>query len=205
MKKIAIFDVDGVLLDLWAVMKQPYSEYVKREISDEEWDEIIEDFLHDPRPYFEFGNFFDNSPYFDRLPPTSYEMIKLVTSLKLSGFDLAIITSIKDTEELVARREENIRKVYGSAFSKIICVGRGNSKEQEIVKLAKDYDFSMFCDDTLKNAAKSVGLVTLPVWYENKHNLFQLEEIDPKGISCASNAKELKELIISHVGDLKKF
>lgn len=48
MKKLFIFDADGVLLNLWDAMKQVYEEYTQKALSQQEWDNIIIDFLHNP-------------------------------------------------------------------------------------------------------------------------------------------------------------
>lgn len=205
MRKIFIFDVDGVLLNLWIVMKASYESYINKNLSDDEWDEIIESFLKNPAPYKDFGEYFDNSGRFDMLPPMDPYMANLIFFKLFPRYaDLAIITSINNRDDLKERRRRNIKAIYGNIFKEIICVGRGNSKEEEIIKLVKGYDFSLFIDDNLKNVAKSVGLVDCPVWYENKHHLFQLEEIDPSGIHMIKDAKELEELIVKQCGPLTK-
>lgn len=64
MKRLFIFDVDGVLLDLWTSMRAVFANYHGMSLSDEDWDNIIEDFLHDPEPYLEFGDYFHQSQTF---------------------------------------------------------------------------------------------------------------------------------------------
>ena len=59
--KLFIFDVDGVLLDLWATMKGVYEEFTSQKLSQSQWDAVIADYLRDPVPYRQFGEYFDNS------------------------------------------------------------------------------------------------------------------------------------------------
>ena len=69
MKKLFIFDGDGVLLDLWGAMKSVYEQYTGTLLTTAEWDKVIIDFLHNPYPYAEFGRYFDASTTFGTLPP----------------------------------------------------------------------------------------------------------------------------------------
>ena len=90
MKKLFIFDVDGVLLDLWTSMKPIFAVYHGMLLSNEDWDDIVVDFLHDPKPYLEFGEYFQKSLTFRTLIPVE-GMPQVVFELLNRCFDLAII------------------------------------------------------------------------------------------------------------------
>ncbi len=53
--KLFIFDVDGVLLDLWATMKGVYEKFTSQKLGQSQWDDVIADYLRDPVPYRQFG------------------------------------------------------------------------------------------------------------------------------------------------------
>ncbi len=195
-KKVFIFDVDGVLLNLWIIMRFAYAEFHKKEISEEEWDEIIEDFLHDPLPYLKFGDYFDHSKWFASLPPLNDEMLHFPTYLKANGFDIVIVTSTNDKPEVVEARKQNLHTVYGNIFDKIIFVGRANSKEEALKSIAEKYEVSFFCDDSLKNICKAKAIVTHPIWFENKHHLFMLNNMDVADTYSAANVSTIKKIIV---------
>lgn len=50
-------------------MRAVFANYHGMSLSDEDWDNIIEDFLHDPEPYLEFGDYFHQSQTFRNLLP----------------------------------------------------------------------------------------------------------------------------------------
>ncbi|MFR6465286.1 MAG: hypothetical protein ACLUQJ_07285 [Alphaproteobacteria bacterium] len=97
MKKLFIFDGDGVLLDLWGAMKSVYEQYTGTLLTTAEWDKVIIDFLHNPYPYAEFGRYFDASTTFGNLPPVK-GMPELVNYAYSCGYNLAVITSVDNTE-----------------------------------------------------------------------------------------------------------
>lgn len=115
MKRLFIFDVDGVLLDLWTSMRAVFANYHGMSLSDEDWDNIIGDFLHDPKPYLEFGDYFHQSQTFRNLLPIK-GMPELVFELRDRCFDLAIISS--SDPNFAAQRRKNIEEHYADCFEK---------------------------------------------------------------------------------------
>ena len=77
-------------------MRAVFANYHGMSLSDEDWDNIIEDFLHDPEPYLEFGDYFHQSQTFRNLLPVK-GMPELVFELRDRCFDLAIISSSAKT------------------------------------------------------------------------------------------------------------
>lgn len=195
MKKLFIFDVDGVLLDLWTPMKKVFEEFHKISLSEAEWDDVIQDYLNNPAPYMKFGEYFDASEIIRDLPPIE-GMPELVANLKADGFDLAIVTSISNKTEIKNKRAENLQKYYGDAFNKIICVERGGSKTEAINTLSEKYEISIFCDDHPKNVLLSRNVVTLPLWLVNKHHNHLWDSMDSEGICFVENAEEIKKIIL---------
>lgn len=195
MKKLFIFDVDGVLLDLWTPMKSVYEEFIQTKLSEQDWDSVIHDYLQNPSPYEKFGAFFDSSEIIRDLKPID-GMPKLIANLKANDFDLAIVTSISNKAEIKNKRSENLQRYYGDAFNKIICVERGGSKTEAINSLAEKYQLSIFCDDHPKNVLLSKNVVTLPMWFANKHHLHLWNTLDQNGICFVNNAEEIRKIIL---------
>lgn len=194
-KKLFIFDVDGVLLDLWTPMKDVYEEYNGFILTNDEWNKVIADYLRNPAPYMKFGEFFDASNVVSNLPPIK-GMPELVAKLKSEGFDLAIITSISNKDEIKSKRIFNLRKYYGDAFDKIICVERGGSKEQALREAAEGYQLSVFCDDHPKNVLLSKGIVTMPLWFVNQHLKYIWDQIEKDGLDYVDNAEDIQDIFI---------
>lgn len=191
--KLFIFDVDGVLLDLWATMKGVYEEFTSQKLSQSQWDDVIADYLRDPVPYRQFGEYFDNSDAMASLSAV-HGMPELVRKLKLLDFDLMIITSVTDREDITRKRESNLSHIFGDVFDRIIYTGRGSSKAAALKEAAKGYHVSFFCDDHPKNAAAGRGIVTHPLWFANPHQRPIWEKIDREGIIEIRSAEEIFEL-----------
>ncbi len=195
MKKLFIFDADGVLLNLWDAMKQVYEEYTQKALSQQEWDNIIIDFLHNPQPYAEFGRFYDASPTFGNLQPVT-GMQDLVNFADSQGYDLTVITSVGTTQDALSRRSENIWCHYGNKLSNICCVGRLGSKEDALREKVRGYDKVLFCDDHPKNLMISRGIVTTPIWLKNPHHQFIWDKSDCSGIEIAESVNDLRRIIL---------
>ena len=144
MKRLFIFDVDGVLLDLWPAMRSVFACYYNMSLSDKDWDDIIDDFLHNPQPYLEFGEYFSQSQTFKNLLPVK-GMPELVFSLSNHCFDLAIVSSADPA--YIEQRRQNIKEHYADCFEKIICVGMKQTKEEALRQVASGYDEVFFVDD----------------------------------------------------------
>mgnify|MGYP004714849529 FL=1 len=169
MKRLFIFDVDGVLLDLWPAMRSVFACYYNMSLSDKDWDDIIDDFLHNPQPYLEFGEYFSQSQTFKNLLPVK-GMPELVFSLSNHCFDLAIVSSADSA--YIEQRRQNIKEHYADCFEKIICVGMKQTKEEALRQVASGYDEVFFVDDNPRHLFESIGIVTCPIWLETNIIVF---------------------------------
>lgn len=193
MKKLVIFDVDGVLLNLWPSMRNVFANYHQMSLSDEDWDNIIEDFLQNPAPYLEFGDYFHRSETFRNLLPVQ-GMPELVFELRDRGFDLAIISS--SNPDFIKQRCRNLEEHYADCFEKVICVGMKQTKEEALRQTAEGYDEVFFIDDNPRHLTDSVGIVTTPIWMENKHHQFIWESINITGIEIAKTPKDIRNIVL---------
>ena len=159
--KLFIFDVDGVLLDLWATMKGVYEEFTSQKLSQSQWDAVIADYLRDPVPYRQFGEYFDNSDAMGALSAVD-GMPELVRKLKLLDFDLMIITSVTDREDITCKRESNLSRIFGDVFDRIIYTGRGSSKAAALEEAAKGYHVS-FSAMIIRKRGRRTRYCHLPV------------------------------------------
>ena len=195
MRKLFIFDVDGVLLDLWGPMKSVYEEYVGKLLTQEEWDKSIIDFLHSPKTYSGFGQYFEEKEIVRDLPPIN-GMILLALELKLAGFDLAIISSASN--KALDKRIENITKYFGNNFNEIICVGMEVTKEDALRNISQGYDVTYFCDDHPHNVILSHKLGITSLWMKNYHQDFLWNNNQPKEIISVSSANDIYNLLLNN-------
>lgn len=191
-KKIAIFDVDEVLLDMWGPMHKMLEDFQQRKIDDGEWVQIIRDFDQDPRPYFEFGKYFMNSPVFERLN-AKRGMKQVLQALSVSGWDLAIVTSAPPEKEVELKRRRNLHFAFGDIFKHIDCVG-SKDKKAHISALSGRYEESMFVDDNPAIVQQSVGLVTHPVWRYNLPHSYALDKLDLSRADIAKTSDDILKI-----------
>ncbi|MBQ8660953.1 MAG: hypothetical protein IJ482_01335 [Alphaproteobacteria bacterium] len=191
-KKIAIFDVDEVLLDMWGPMHKMLEDFQQRKIDDGEWVQIIRDFDQDPRPYFEFGKYFMNSPVFERLN-AKRGMKQVLQAMSASGWDLAIVTSAPPEKEVGLKRRRNLHFAFGDIFKRIDCVG-SKDKKAHISALSGRYEESMFVDDNPAIVQQSVGLVTHPVWRYNLPHSYALDKLDLSRADIAKTSDDILKI-----------
>ena len=191
-KKIAIFDVDEVLLDMWGPMHKMLEDFQQRKISDEEWVRIIRDFDRDPKPYFEFGKYFMGSPVFERLN-AKRGMKQVLKNLAAGGWDLAIVTAAPPAKEVELKRRKNLYYAFGDVFKSIDCVG-SKDKKARIADLAGKYEESMFVDDNPAIVQQSVGLVTHPVWRYNLPHSYALDKLDLSKAKVAKTSNDILKI-----------
>lgn len=191
-KKIAIFDVDEVLLDMWGPMHKMLEDFQKRKINGDEWVQIIRDFDQDPRPYFEFGKYFMGSSTFERLN-AKRGMKQTLQTLAANGWDLAIVTSAPPTKEVELKRRKNLHYAFGDVFVSIDCVG-SKDKKARIADLAAKYEESMFVDDNPAIVQQSVGIVTHPIWRYNLPHSYALEKLDLSKAKIAKTSSDILKI-----------
>ena len=106
---------------------------------------------------------------------------------------MAIISS--SDPNFAAQRRKNIEEHYADCFEKIICVGMKQTKKDALRQAAAGYDEVFFIDDNPRHLSDSLGIVTCPIWKENRHHLFIWDEMDTSGIEVVHTPKELLSLI----------
>lgn len=193
MKRLFIFDVDGVLLDLWTSMRPAFANYHGMSLSDEDWNNIIDDFLHNSEPYMEFCDYFHQSQTFRSLLPIK-GMPELVFELRNRCFDLVVISSCD--ADLAEPRHKNLEEHYANCFEKVVCVGMRLPKKNALRQVAAGYDEVFFLDDNPRHLSDSLGIVTCPIWKENRHHLFLWQSIDHSGIQKAQSVKDILNIVL---------
>lgn len=99
-------------------MRAVFANYHGMSLSDEDWDNIIGDFLHDPKPYLEFGDYFHQSQTFRNLLPIK-GMPELVFELRDRCFDLAIISS--SDPNFAAQRRKTLKSIMPTVLKNHLC------------------------------------------------------------------------------------
>lgn len=193
MKKIALFDADGVLFNMWDPMKDMYQDYFSVSLSMQEWINVIRDFDANPLPYKDFGLYFMGSKTFSELPAME-GMPSLIKDMKNDGWELGIISASSPIDRFQTHREQNAALHYGDAFSTVHCIG-SKDKDEMLRHYAKDYDIVAFCDDHPKNVARSTPVVTIPIWRENIPLSYRKDEMDFSRVHVASSADDIRSIL----------
>ena len=191
MQKVFIFDIDGVLLEIWKPMVEAFQIFTGKTYSEEELLEISKSYAKDPTPYIEFGKYFQASEAFANLEPIP-GMVEFVKELKDSGFDLYVITAA--AEYTWKTRVENLHKVFGEVFKEVYCVGR-NCKTDVMKDIATQYDISYFCDDSPENVRKSAEFVTTGIWLEYGPTSFRKSDLSSTKIKIARSANDVRKIV----------
>lgn len=88
------------------------------------------------------------SPEFTNLPAFDPKAIELLKKLALD-FEIVALTCVGTEQAHYDARKENLRAVYGeNTFSKIICIGINESKEDWLKNLADENQVAFFFDDS---------------------------------------------------------
>ncbi len=196
--KIVLFDVDGVLLDLWTPMylfwKQDQFSKGKYPRISRFVEEEVYGYYKDTKSYSGYiSGLFENQDTFENLRPKK-GMVETVHALKKMGYDLAVITAASNDKMVRTKRCKNLFKVFGDVFNQIHCIG--SDKKGDLIKsYASLYKESAFCDDNPGNVQQSVGVVTYPVWRFNQSLAPLLNRLDVENSSVMYNSADLLEIV----------
>ena len=193
MKKVALLDVDGVLLDLHEAMFNLCSSYFKRTIDKNEYIQMVRNYDRNTKLYTDFGRFFMHSKHFESISAFS-GMKETLEQLKEYGFDLIIISACPNEDKIKSARLKNLNDCFGDIFKAIHLTGSTNKKEL-IAHYANRYDISFFCDDRPANVEQSIGLVNYPIWKHNSFLLPHLSKETQKDIFIAKQPEDILKII----------
>lgn len=131
-------DVDGVLLD-WSGAFRDWAErhhgpLPPTDVTDpnyaHEWLGLSKEAGHDVIQQFQ------NSDALANIPPYP-DAVARVRELRSRGFLLICVTSCGQASEIVARRERNLKSVFGDIFSEIVCLPVHASKKDTLNRYAR--------------------------------------------------------------------
>lgn len=122
---------------------------------------------------------FNASQQFGELAPMP-GAFSAVQRLARQGYRLTVLTSCSDDPVIVDRRKENLRRVFGGAFDRIICVGLLESKRTWLDVLRP----GIWIEDNYRNAlmGKDAGNKTFVM--RRSHNRADEATSDPHLIWC---------------------
>lgn len=192
--KTALFDIDGVLLDMWKPMHSLYQDFHGRKVGQQEWLDTIRDFELNPAPYADFRVYFSTSPEYSALPK-KIGMDTVIKTFKQNNFDIFLITAGMADEQSKIKRQENLISNFGNIFTDTIYTGLG-SKKDAIKQIASSYDYSIFIDDTPKHVQASVGLVNESIWLHNPQLENHKNEMDISKIKIAYKPVDILNIAV---------
>ncbi len=122
---------------------------------------------------------FNGSPKFGNLTavPGAYAAIRW---LKDRGNRLTVISSCSDDPEIVARRTNNLRRVFGDAIDRVICVGLGQSKRTWLDVLRP----GIWIEDNYQNALQGFAAGNKTFIMRRNHNRHLESASNPHLIWC---------------------
>ena len=165
MKKVALFDVDEVLLEMWRPMIVAFNKYFKTHYTFKTFPIVVRDFDKNRDKYKDFAFYFMQSDLFGKLQARR-GMKELIHQMQKQNYDLVVVTASSPLPTFAEKRRQNLETEFGPVFRKIHCVG-STDKTSVIRHYADQYDLSLFIDDHPYTVAQSVGVVTAPIWQDN--------------------------------------
>ena len=163
--KVALFDVDEVLLDIWQPLIDTYNRFFNTHLTSRSFPAIVRDFDKNREKYKDFSLYFMQSETFGRLKARP-GMKQLLHQMREKQYDLVVITASSPDPRLAAKRQQNLETEFGSIFKSIHCTGSPD-KTAIIQQYARQYRLSLFIDDHPDTVAQSVGIVNAPIWQAN--------------------------------------
>lgn len=170
MRNIILCDIDGVVIEWLNAFKHWMETEHGQEISDvQSWDLLVKYPKLEPQKVFSLIEEFNNSDRIATLLPTN-DSFEVINDLKTKGFDFVAITSLSDDPKAHANRKANLDYYFPDAFSEIICLKTGSSKEET---LAKYHTALCWVEDHPKNADAGVALDIPSFLMNQEHNIGQ--------------------------------
>ena len=188
MKKL-LLDVDGVILDYTNQVDKYVLDIFGLKNINGNWNlatryEISSEFAKGIMLSFE------NSIYFQRLPPIEYS-VDYLKMLRREGYSIRCVTKVSQNTNTVNNRRINLINAFGDIFNDIIHVGITGSKKEYFT----DPD-EIFIEDSFSNLleAKKCGYNKL-IYIPNGINNVSIHEIDEAKIKYTSNWIEIYKTI----------
>ena len=197
-KPVIVTDVDSVLLD-WL---QGFATFLK-----EEKDMDIEHVKH----FFGTSNFIEtpeitNISCLDtnKLLVKEYGKSKYIEELKAfqedakqhildlhKEVDFIALSCLSKNRQIINKRKRNLENVYGNIFKDVICIGFGQSKEPDLIRLKEQENVITFVDDREKHIYESISAGIKPILFKRCiENIENCPENSYHVKTCWSDIKE---------------
>lgn len=194
--KAIIFDVDGVLLDLWKTQADFIRETFDFEYDPSVFPKRVPRFEQTPSDLRAFRDAFVHSEIYEKIPPKD-GMVALLKDLKKAGYTLLILTAVSLEEEVTSKRRKNLEDVFGPIFTDYFYTGGNVLKGEFLKQLAKQYSYTAFIEDHPGQVASSVGVVTDSIWMETEQFQFNKNLLDFSKVKVVHNADEIRKIFLS--------
>lgn len=109
-------------------------------------------------------------------------------------YEIAVVTCIGRTEQLISQRKQNLINLYGDIFSDILCINFGESKEESLRKLSEEYDIVAYIDDREKHLAEAKNVGIKSILLSSGLDVNYSNDIDFSIVSSLSEIKEYQEI-----------
>lgn len=206
-KPVIVTDVDSVLLD-WL---QGFAMFLKNE-KDMDIEHV--------KKFFGTSNFINipeitNIPCLDtnKLLVREYGKSKYIEELKSfqedskqhilelnKEVDFIALSCISKNRQIINKRKRNLQNVYGEIFKDVICIGFGQSKEPDLIRLKEQENVITFIDDREKHIKESISAGIKPILF--KRGIDNIEHCPENSYHVKTCWSDIKESVLLEL-DLK--
>ena len=200
-KPVIVTDVDSVLLD-WL---QGFAMFLQNEKDID---------VKHVKKFFGTSNFIDipeitSIPCLDtnKLLVKEYGKSKYIEELKAfqedskqhilelhKEVDFIALSCISKNRQIINKRKRNLQSVYGDIFKDVICIGFGQSKEFDLIRLKEQENVITFIDDREKHIKESISAGIKPILF--KRGLENIEHCPENSYNVKTCWSDIKESIL---------
>lgn len=80
--------------------------------------------------------------------------------------DFIALSCLSKNRQIINKRKRNLQNVYGNIFKDVICIGFGQSKEPDLIKLKEQENIITFVDDREKHIQESISAGIKPILFK---------------------------------------
>ena len=98
--------------------------------------------------------------------------------------DFIALSCLSKNRQIINKRKRNLKNVYGDIFKDVICIGFGQSKEPDLIRLKEQENVITFIDDREKHIQESISAGIKPILFKRG-----IEDVE----CCPENSYHVKK------------
>ena len=169
-EKIILTDIDGVCVDWDRGFTKFAKKYFDMEINDSTESHARQRWVEMGRDIDDLIWHFNMSAWIKHLEPFR-DAQTVIPQLSQEGWKFVAITSMHEDEHAHKLREENLQTLFGDAFTEVICIGTGYSKD-DTLKPYKDSGY-LWIEDKWRNAVLGADMGLDTILIKHPYNAYK--------------------------------